>query len=453
MSLRKDEILDRLAERGSVAQFISYRPDDRGAPLMSFNRLAGASANASFSSMTSAIEALFARSPEGTVNVRSYTPDSPRSREFLYGLQTVDDVVAAINRLTSEGLHTIANETVNVADGGVSGVVQGDTVEFAPDDTPRCVEKPGVASLPFDLAIRLLSTVYGFVPDLQCGKVRTEFSIHPLRRGTRQSHTLLWEQEENVGMTVDATMQWPNRFSRHIGDKAYGLLMAWMLGLKVPYTTAIPRRLAPFSFGTPTGSHEIWTRTCPVEPRPGLYTTTLGWIDPFSLLGKEDPDGTQIASLLSQAAVPAAYAGAAIVGPQGLIVEGKAGSGDSFMLGVAPPEALPDSILDDITSQYDELSRHLGAVRFEWVHDGSSPWLVQLHRGATGSSGSVIVPGDADHWVPFKVTQGLEALRTLVENLPKNSGIELVGEVGLTSHFADLVRKVAVPTRTVTEKN
>jgi hypothetical protein len=184
-----------------------------------------------------------------------------------------------------------------------------------------------------------------------------------------------------------------------------------------------------------------------------LYTTTLGWIDPFSLLGKEDPDGTQIASLLSQAAVPAAYAGAAIVGPQGLIVEGKAGSGDSFMLGVAPPEALPDSILDDITSQYDELSRHLGAVRFEWVHDGSSPWLVQLHRGATGSSGSVIVPGDADHWVPFKVTQGLEALRTLVENLPKNSGIELVGEVGLTSHFADLVRKVAVPTRTVTEKN
>jgi hypothetical protein len=453
MSLRKDEILDQLAERGSVAQFISYRPDDHGVPLMSFNRLAGTSANTQFSSMACAVEALFARSPEGTVNVRSYTPDSPRSREFLYGLQTIDDVIAAIRRLSSEGLHTIANETVNVADGGVSGVVQGGTVEFAPDDTPRCVEKPGVASLPFDLAIRMLSTVYGFVPELQGGKSRTEFSIHPLRRGTRQSHTLLWEQEENVGVTVDATMQWPNRFSRHIGDKAYGLLMAWMFGMSVPHTTVIPRRLAPFSFGTATGSHEIWTRTCPAEPRPGLFTTTFGWIDPFALLAKEDPDGTQIASLLSQAAVPAAYAGAGIVGPQGLIVEGKAGAGDSFMLGVAPPEALPTSILADITGQFDELSRHFGAVRFEWVHDGSSPWLVQLHRGATGSSGSVIVPGDAEHWVSFKVTHGLEELRALVERLPKNSGIELVGEVGLTSHFADLVRKASVPTRIVAEMN
>ena len=71
----------------------------------------------------------------------------------------------------------------------------------------------------------------------------------------------------------------PNRFSRMIGDKAFGLLMADRLGVAVPRTLVIGRRVAPFEFGQATGSAEVWLRTCPYEPHPGLYTTMQGWTE------------------------------------------------------------------------------------------------------------------------------------------------------------------------------
>jgi hypothetical protein len=86
-----------------------------------------------------------------------------------------------------------------------------------------------------------------------------------------------------------------------IGDKAFGLLMADRLGAHVPRTLVVARRIAPFTFGRETGSTEIWTRTCPVEPHPGLYTTLKGWTDPFALLQAEDPEGRVLASATSLA--------------------------------------------------------------------------------------------------------------------------------------------------------
>src|SRR5262249_6826164 len=147
-------------------------------------------------------------------------PYQPKAHEFLYGLTNVDEVASHVRRLAACGLYTIVNETVDIADGGVSGVQLGDIIEFAPDDTPRCVEKPGVASLPRLLALRLLRTVYGFAPDLEFpAGVRTEFSIHPARRGIRKSHTLVWELEQMSAIHLEPTFIWPNRFSRLIGDK------------------------------------------------------------------------------------------------------------------------------------------------------------------------------------------------------------------------------------------
>jgi len=447
MRLNKDEILDALAERGNVAQFVAFRPGHSGAPEQSFCRLIGLAPNMRFPNKREAIAALLERAPERSVNVRSFLPESPRSQEFIYGLKSVDDVLQALERLSTDGLHTIVNETVDVADGGVSGVAQGDVIEFSPDDTPRCVEKPGVASLPFELAAQLLETVYGFRPDLPRENARLEFSIHPRKRGTRGQHTLLWEYEENAPPAHGASMVWPNRFSRHIGDKAYGLLMAWLLGQKVPLTTVIGRRVAPFTFGHDTGSSENWTRTCPVEPEPGLFTTARGWLDPFALLNAEDPTGKRIASVLSQQAVPAQFAGAALSGSQGLIVEGSMGDGDRFMLGIAPPVPLPAPVREQVKTLNDVLCRTLEAVRFEWVHDGVEPWIVQLHRGMTQSGGTAIVPGEASSWIPFEVRQGLEALRDLTRAIPADTGIELIGDVGFTSHIADVVRRSKVPTR------
>lgn len=448
--IRKDRSLDRLAESGNVAQFVSFSPD-RGRVRQEYSRVAGHAPNDPFLSEQMALEALLTLSPEASINLRSFSPDDPRSREFVYGIKSVDDAISALNRLLADGLFVIANETVDIRDGGVSGVAQGGVIEFSPDDTPRCVEKDGVASLPLAWGLTILNTVYGFEPELgETRKSRLEFSIHPKPRGWRQTHTLLWEHEAIGSETHEPGLTWPNNFSRHIGDKAFGLLMATVVGLPTPKTTVISRRIAPFEFGLPTGSKEVWTRTCPREPEPGLYTTVKGWLDPFALLMREDAGGGAISSVLCQAAVPARYSGAAIVtGDGALAIEGRRGEGDLFMLGVNAPELLPAPVIEDVRAAHRRLDDALGPVRFEWVHDGEKVWIVQLHLGSTYSTSKILVPGEADEWVRYDIRDGLEMLRSQLHALPMSTGLALVGNVGLTSHIADVVRKAGRPARIV----
>ncbi|MEY9885572.1 hypothetical protein [Bradyrhizobium sp. USDA 329] len=446
--VRKDASLDRLAELINVAQFVSFSPR-RALLRQEFSRVLGLPPNYRFQSLRHALGTLLERSAESSINLRSYTPESPQSREFIYGIKSLEEAVAAAERLGSEGLYVIANETVDIHDGGVSGVIMDDVVEFAPDDTPRGVEKPGVASLPRHWGLSILGTVYGFAPDLNVPRTsRLEFSIHPKPRGWRNSHTLGWEYVDSDIIDLKPKLSWPNRFSRMIGDKVYGLLVAHSVGLPVPRTTVVNRRVAPFVFGQPTGSDEVWLRTSPTEQIPGKFTTRKGWADPFRILQNEDPAGTAIASVLCQAAVPAFCSGAAIVtADDELVVEGASGEGEAFMKGEAGPERLPATVAADVEALYRRAAAYLGPVRFEWVHDGRSAWIVQLHRGATQSTSAVLVPGDAEHWIPFDVTVGLEQLRSTVSSLDPGAGLILRGDVGLTSHIADVIRRAGVPAR------
>lgn len=444
---RKDASLDRLADIINVAQFVSFEPE-RGRPRQAFARVLGDAPNSRYADVAEAARTLLARSADKSVNVRSFTPESPLSREFIYGLRSVDDVVGAVRRLTLEGLNTIVNETVDIHDGGVSGVLLGNMVEFAPDDTPRAVEKAGTASLPRGWGTRLLASVYGFEPDLAVPeKTRLEFSLHPRPRGWRYTHTLGWEIAEHGGLDLPPVVQWPNRFSKMIGDKVFGLLVAHHIGLPVPRTTVINRRVAPFSFGQDTGSSEFWCRTAPFEQMPGKFTTTRGWSDPFQIMATEDPHHDLISSIIGQASVEPRFSGASIVLRSGEIkVEGRHGAGDLFMLGTAIAERLPDNILADVEDLH-AAAAELGPVRFEWVHDGERAWVVQMHRGATRSGADTLVPGDAARWIGFDVSEGLEALRSFLAGLEANDGVELVGEVGFTSHIADVIRKANVPAR------
>ncbi len=450
--LRKDEALVALADQGgNVAQFVSFVPTTAGTLEVAYSRIAGFTADYPFPDVATALRSLLERSQERSINLRSYTPDSPRSRTFLYGLTDSDAALDAAEGLAREGLYVIANETVDIHDGGVSGVVLGDMIEFAPDDTPRCVEKPGVASLPLAWGQSLLQTVYGFTPALDAGSGRLEFSIHPERRGWRQDHTLVWEYESGGVTAAKPTLHWPNRFSRLIGDKAFGLLVAHQAGLAVPWTTVIGRRVAPFSFGSRTGETEVWIRTCPVEPEPGRYSTFKGWRDPFRLLADEDPGGDRIMSVLRQDAVPARYSGAAIVGGDGaLVIEGLAGEGDRLMIGEQLPEILPQAVRDAVTTAYETAARALGPVRFEWVFDGTRVWIVQLHVGATITLPDAIVPGVAEYWVELDAQTPLAELRRILAEIPANTGLRLIGVVNATSHIADLLRKSGVPTQIVT---
>jgi hypothetical protein len=447
----KDDRLDRLAEAGNVAQFVSFSAGPE--PRLRHHRIVG-DPELDPARPDEAIEELLSRARSGSINVRSFRPDRDKGCPFHYGIRSAPEAARLVRNLAQDGLYTIVNETVDVEDGGISGVAMGGILEFAPDDTPRAVEKEGIASLPRDLGLRLLETVYGFAPDLPGRPAdRIEFSIHPVRVGYLRSHTLLWELEPDVATTgLTASLNWPNRFSRHIGDKAYGLLIADLVGLPVPRTTVISRRVAPFGFGRPTGTGDTWLRTCPTEQLPGQYTTVPHWVDPYALLGKEDPQGQAIASVLAQQGVDPRWSGATMAGAAGDdFVQGVAGQGDAFMLGAQPPESLPEPVLADVRALSRTARGALGPVRLEWVHDGHRPWVVQLHIARQFFSNAHIVsPGEADSWLDFTVSDGLDTLRRLLDRAQQQgAGIRIHGAVGLTSHVGDLIRRAKVPGRLV----
>jgi hypothetical protein len=446
IGFRKDESLDRLAQTANVAQFASFSPGER--PVAQFSRVEGYAPNQQIGGLRDTIDALLSQSADQSVNVRSFTPEDPRSKEFVYGLKNVDDAFDAAKRIASGGMFIILNETVDVSDGGVSGVAQGGVIEFSPDDTPRCVEKPGTASLPAKLGLEILSKVYHVALELPVSEeFRFEFSIHPKPRGWKKTHMLGWELER-LPSTIEAAFDWPNNFSRLIGDKTFGLLVADALGYPVPKTTAFSRRVAPFSFGRPTGSSEFWIRTAPSVQQPGLFTTHRGWLDPFGLLSTEDPQGDQIPCVLAQVAIPAKYSGACIATADGTaLVEGRSGDGEAFMLGAPPDVDLPPVVIEQVTGLFKRLQTDLGDVRFEWVFDGTKVWVVQLHHGRTQTSLRSVVPGDAKNWITFDVSNGLEALRNTLEGFNVGDGLLIEGRFGLTSHVADVLRKAGHPAR------
>lgn len=444
----KDDGLARLADIANVAQFVSFGPGLE--PPLRHVRLRDVDHTPARKAPPDAIAALLARSVGGTVNVRSFTPGDAKGREFHYGIDTVEAADALVRRLAREGLHTIVNETVDVHDGGVSGVILGDLVEFAPDDTPRCVERPNVAALPREDALRLFHTIYGFRPALDFKPTdRVEFSLHPLRVGYRLTHTLVWEIEAVATPAAAVEPQWPNRFSRFLGDKAYGLLIADLVGLPVPLTTVVSRqRVAPFTFGRATGLAERWLRTCPATQVPGQFLTQRGWTDPVALLDAEDPAGDVIPSVLSQHGVDAVWSGATLPSPELPVVEGVAGFGDAFMQGRQAPQPLPATIEQEVRRLHQTAAARLGNVRLEWAHDGTTAWVLQLHVAARSAGPQVIVAGTPQHWLHFDPQDGLPALRALIaEAQAGEAGILVTGPVGLTSHVGDLLRSARVPAR------
>lgn len=445
----KDAILNNLSDSANVAQFISYGPDG----VQRFSRVHGHDANKNFGSMCEGIAAMLNASPEHSVNVRSFLPDSPQGNAFHYGITDVEKAVDIASKLNADGLYIIVNETVDVNDGGVSGVVFGGCVEFAPGQIPRFVEKNSeepVPALPVAEAVEMLSTVYGVPVNIDdYGPQRVEFSVHPKARGWKHEHVIVWELGEDGGR-VQPFYSWPNSFSRLIGDKTYGLMMANILGFAVPRTTVYPRntKIPPFSFGEPTGNDGVWTRTAPRVQEPGKYTTVRGWSDPFAMMDSDDPENVALAACLVQDEVGSIYSGAVLTGADGApIIEAVRGFGDGFMVGGnAPLEAIPAEIIADVTMLHAMLCDRLGAARFEWGYDGNKVWVLQLHKGQSESCGRVIYPGNASEWVDFSPEDGLAALRNLVSDAIKSQyGVRVVGNVGLSSHVCDVLRKAKVP--------
>lgn len=392
-----------------------------------------------------------------SVNIRSFSIESMKGHSLVYGKQAneIDEILNVIQKNCNENKYSIINETIDVNDGGVSGVILGNIIEFAPNDTPKCVEKPDICFLERNMGMHLLKTVYGFTPECDFDEnYRVEFSLHPHREGLRKTHTIIWEYEKFEEYEYDIKIKWPNKFSRFIGDKPFGLIIADYLGFNVPYTTVISRNVPPFSFGQETGLREKWIRTAPIVKEPGKYFTGDKWTDPFILMQKEELKGDNqinIASILSQSAVDAVYSGGAIISENQAndVIEGVAGKGDNFMVGADYLDFLPDSVLLKLKSLLNEIRKYyyiLGDVSIEWVFDGTKIWLVQLNQIKEKGFGTTIVEGKPTKYEKFYVEDGLEQLRSKIKAIKdSNIGIELIGDVGLTSHFGDVLRHANIP--------
>lgn len=439
----KDEVLDYISASFNVAQFASYAPFDL---KPRYSRIYGFKPNEHCATVEETLQTLIDNSQEKSINIRTFKPGFLKGNPFYYGIKTVAAAYELLKQSTSDGFYTIVNETIDIHDGGISGVVMNDIIEFSPNDTPKCVEKPGICSLPRSIGVRILQTVYGFVPNLNFkDDLRVEFSIHPKRRGFQKSHTIIWEVEQGLDHNTDFDISWPNNFSRFIGDKVFGLLIAHEFGAYVPKATLLARNVSPFSFGKETGLSEIWFRTCPIEKTPGKFPTFFGWKDPFKLM--TDSEFDQVASILAQQSVDAVYSGAAVPSKKELLIEGVMGFGDDFMVGNASPVALPSDVITKIQTIYIELKSLLGEINFEWVYDGTNVWLVQLSKSTILSSSKIIYPGKVSQYISFNVNNNLEDLRNLIKKLPVDTGIELIGRIGITSHFGDVLRNAHIPSK------
>ncbi|HXB62827.1 MAG TPA: hypothetical protein VNU94_08275 [Acidobacteriaceae bacterium] len=445
----KDKSLDRLAAYGNVAQFASFDPS----LTPRYSRILDRSPNEGLD-LKIAVSALLAASPERRINVRSFTPENHQGNEFIYGLSDVKSVIENVRRLAGLGFYVILNETVDVNDGGVSGVSQGSIIEFAPHGTPRVVDTARPVSLRLSTGLSILESVYGFSPDISFPpRFRVEFSIHPIRRGWRQSHTILWELEETAIEQLPPNPRWPNDFSEFLGDKLFGLLIAHGEGYDVPRTKVLSRHLEPFIFGCPTNSDICWVRTSPRVAAPGRFTTVRGWTDPFKLLMIEDPKGEAIPAVLIQDEVPAKYSGALLTDVnKEPIIEGVPGYGDALMLGSVGPSNLPEDLKIKLRNLHDCIQRDFGSIRIEWVFDGDRIWIVQLQQESSQSSGAVIVDGDFSSEITFRTDAGLEELRHITnQSLGTGVAIRLIGNIGITSHMADILRRAGIPSRLVRE--
>lgn len=462
--LFKDEVLNRLAASGNVAQFVSFAPD----LSQRFSRVMGVEPNHIFPSVEAAVSALLGRAPEGLVNIRTYHPERPEGNPFLRKLASADQVVEALRRFAADGLYTIVNETINESDGGVSGVCHAGLLEFAPDQSPRCVDDPKVrtARLPVAAGVEMLRTVYGVTPKIPTDKdIRTEFSIHPRKRGWQHDHTTVWQQEHTaVTEPIHRFGVWPNAFSRFLGDKAYGLLVASLAGLPVPRTTVYTKRLYPFSFGEPTGSGGMYTRTAPQEKAPGFYPSCRGWADPYAVLAdfrvigeqgfqplcpaQVPADITPLASVLIQEEVPAVYSGRLVYDTNGkMVVDGVEGSGEDFMLGSGRGE-LPDEVVQRVEGLVSKAKVTLGPVECEWVYDGTQVWIVQMHM-AKRIKGQV--PDERNlEWIDFHYEgpHMIEAFRQLASTLKgQGKGINVIGNSSPLSHLGEIAIHYGIPAR------
>ncbi|MBD3177844.1 MAG: hypothetical protein GF320_21935 [Armatimonadia bacterium] len=436
----KDTALVELAKDGfNVAQFISWSPG-----VQRHSAIRGFPLDHPFDDVRALLEVV------GSVNLRTWRHDRLEGCPFIYGVDKAPMAHARIEHFGHEGYRVIANETIDVNDGGVSGVTHGDVTEFAPNSTPRCVEEGDAARLPTVVAWGMLHDVYGTIAPIPIGSAaaRYEWSVHPQAVGYHQRRHVIWQRTDADPPPCGGEVgPWPNAFSRFIGDKAYGLMVASRLGAMVPRTRVITRGGLVFAFGPRPGRREDddirpWWRTCPRVREPGRHPTWHGYeTDPIAMLGRLNSD---VASVLIQEPIPAEYSGAASWRPgEPVLIEGVEGEGEDYMLGQEAPTELPGAVVEQVERVVQGFRHAIESGEIEWVRGSHGVVVVvQLHSRVPDSMYREV----EESWKRVHPGGGIRAVRSAAEAAQREGvGVALTRPVGRTSHMAQILDRAEVP--------
>ncbi len=436
-------MLSRLAAEANVAQFVSFGP---GHDLpQRHSCLRGHPPGHRFATAEEAVGALLALAPAGSVNVRSFLAGAPKGGPFSYGLTRRDDVLAVLRARAADGLHTIANETVDVARrrrlrgrAGRAGRVRprghAPFGRAARHRRPR--PRPGHGAC--------CATVYGFTPDLD-GRPgeRVEFSLHPLVAGVRQTHTIVWERErvDPVRLTHRLSLAQPVQPPA----RGQGLRPAGRRPPRPPRPGHHRRRAA----GRPVPLRPPHRERRALDPHlPGR--AGAGQVpDPAGLAGSLRPPGRRgpVGDGHRRRARPGGRPGPVVGGRpprqrrraagrgrrrvrRGLHARpagpGPApGPGRSTTSGGSGPGPPPPSAR----------SASSGPTTAPTPGWSSSTWPRRPRPAPPSTRGRR--PAGAASTRP----SGLEHLRQLIATVAPDEGIELTGDVGVTSHAGDLLRR------------
>jgi hypothetical protein len=462
-TILRDARMELIASKHNIAPFISL--DDR--LRVRYARMRPPQRTVSGAQAPNALSELFAKSQSGQVNLRFFAPGQSTGAILESGFRTVDEALRVISQKKIIGGYVIASESIDLHDGGVAGVLSGDIIEFLQGVTPRFVDQCSEFDFPQmmrNVGVPFLRSIYG--PDIEFDAFlpsnRVEFSTHPVNTGTHCKKLVIWDYYNTSVPTIQNIIPfWPNRLSEWLGDKLYGELLAWCMGFKVPRTKAylhprlwssergpIVQWVPPdgISFGEVTGNEDIWVRTAPRIPQPGLFPTFNYWRDPIELMLSIDPDGKEIGSCLVQQNVRALYSGSGYCNEDNVLVEGVAGSGEGYMLGEKSPEPLPELVANRVVGLGKRVFRSFGPSRFEWAFDGDDDWLLQLNPHIETRSYAIGYEQPGISYLEYDPCRGISQLEMLIKIAQKQGqGILLARPVGLTSHVCEILNHHKVP--------
>jgi len=119
------------------------------------------------------------------------------------------------------------------------------------------------------------------------------------------------------------------------------------------------------------------------------------------------------------------------------------------MLGQEAGQLLPSTTIAAVRQLMHNLVRVVGGtLKIEWAHGENIIWILQMQQLDHPVRDDVVVPGEATRFRRFDVGDGIEQFREFAaEAKAAGDGIILVGSVGVTSHFGDILRRSGVPSR------